>query len=713
MLLAGAWIKRHLFGLRRRARWAPLRYRRPLAVELLEDRVCPSVPMVTGVAPSAGPGAGGTQVAISGTNLAAATAVKFGSSSASITSDSDTQIIALSPPGTGTVDVTVTTAGGASAAVAGDQFTYLQTPTAASPSGAIVTARPTFAWNPVAGADHYDVWVDDTTSLQSQILRNTNVTSTSWTPTTALTPGHSYRWWVRALSTSGGSSAWSAPLTVSIVVGTPNPAAPTGSIQNARPTFSWSAAANADAYDVWVDDTTSGQSQVLRNTNVTATSWTPTTALTPGHAYLWWVRGLTNSGASSSWSSPTAFNVALLPTPVLVGPTGGSTQLSVTFTWNAVASATHYYLWVQDAASGAIVVQNQNITSPSYGPTAFTVGHSYDWWVRAFNDASVYSAWSAPLVFSIQPPPAPKLSSPSGTIQMVNPTFQWQQVASADSYEIWINDNTAQQAPLYDVKNITATTWTPPNPLVWGHGYTWWVRALRNDGNNSAWSGAVNFTPVLGTPTPVAPSGPLPATVTIPTFSWTAVANADAYDILVDDMTTQTPQVLRNTHVVGTSWTPSTALTIGHAYQWQVRAVTDNGGAGPFSSRLSFNVPALDGVYQGAYVGTVHSTGIHVAGQVVFTVSRNLLRSFTVTQTVPVLTDSVPFVVGNVGPGQVNASAPLAFQLTAGATMDFLGGMSLNLTTGVATASGTWTGTGNGNFIGPWDGTWSATRIIV
>ena len=140
MLMAGAWIKRHLFGRRRKVQRAPLPYRRSLAVELLEDRVCPSLPIVTSIAPSAGPVAGGTKVAISGTNLAAATAVKFGSSSASITSGSDTLIIALSPAGTSTVDVTVTTADGTSATVAGDQFTYLQTPAAVSPSGAIVTA---------------------------------------------------------------------------------------------------------------------------------------------------------------------------------------------------------------------------------------------------------------------------------------------------------------------------------------------------------------------------------------------------------------------------------------------------------------------------------------------------------------------------------------------------------------------------------------------
>src|SRR5262245_15589832 len=100
MLMASTWIRRHLFGRRRKAQRAPLPYRRSLAVELLEDRVCPSVPIVTSIAPSAGSVAGGTQVAISGTNLAAATAVKFGSSSGSIASGSNTQIIALSPAGT-------------------------------------------------------------------------------------------------------------------------------------------------------------------------------------------------------------------------------------------------------------------------------------------------------------------------------------------------------------------------------------------------------------------------------------------------------------------------------------------------------------------------------------------------------------------------------------------------------------------------------------
>ena len=63
-------------------------------------------PTVASVSPGAGPTAGGTSVTITGTNLSEATAVKFGSTAAvSVTADSATSITAVSPAGTGVVDV--------------------------------------------------------------------------------------------------------------------------------------------------------------------------------------------------------------------------------------------------------------------------------------------------------------------------------------------------------------------------------------------------------------------------------------------------------------------------------------------------------------------------------------------------------------------------------------------------------------------------------
>jgi hypothetical protein len=82
-------------------------------------------PVVGGVAPATGSPLGGTTVRITGTNLGGATAVKFGSVGASsFTVESETSIAAVAPPGAGTVDVTVTTPGGVSAAGRSDEFSY-------------------------------------------------------------------------------------------------------------------------------------------------------------------------------------------------------------------------------------------------------------------------------------------------------------------------------------------------------------------------------------------------------------------------------------------------------------------------------------------------------------------------------------------------------------------------------------------------------------
>lgn len=84
-------------------------------------------PAIASIAPNFGPIAGGTTVVVTGTNLASASAVKFGATPAtSFTVESDTQITAIAPPSTatGTVDVTATTIAGTSPLTRGDQFTY-------------------------------------------------------------------------------------------------------------------------------------------------------------------------------------------------------------------------------------------------------------------------------------------------------------------------------------------------------------------------------------------------------------------------------------------------------------------------------------------------------------------------------------------------------------------------------------------------------------
>jgi hypothetical protein len=116
-------------------------------------------PSVAAISPSSGPTAGGTSVTITGANLAGASAVKFGSTVATIVSNTAIQIVATSPAhASGTVDVTVTTAGGTSATSAADDFTYAGPPTVTGVSptfgptagGTVVTITGTNLANPSA-----------------------------------------------------------------------------------------------------------------------------------------------------------------------------------------------------------------------------------------------------------------------------------------------------------------------------------------------------------------------------------------------------------------------------------------------------------------------------------------------------------------------------------------------------------------------------------
>ena len=75
--------------------------------------------------PTSGPDYGGTSSTITGTNLSDVTDVLYGTDSAAFQLIDDTTLISYSPGGTGTVGVTVLSAGGSDTT---QSFTYTVTP---------------------------------------------------------------------------------------------------------------------------------------------------------------------------------------------------------------------------------------------------------------------------------------------------------------------------------------------------------------------------------------------------------------------------------------------------------------------------------------------------------------------------------------------------------------------------------------------------------
>ena len=97
------------------------------------------VPTISTVSPNGGPATGGTSVIITGSGFINASSVTFGAGAISYVVNSNTQITATAPAGTGTVNVVVTTIGGSSANTIADDFTYA--PVSPAPTAPTVTAN--------------------------------------------------------------------------------------------------------------------------------------------------------------------------------------------------------------------------------------------------------------------------------------------------------------------------------------------------------------------------------------------------------------------------------------------------------------------------------------------------------------------------------------------------------------------------------------------
>ncbi|MGW0989419.1 IPT/TIG domain-containing protein [Streptomyces sp. NPDC002486] len=161
-----------------------------------------AAPVVSSVTPLQGPASGGTTVVVTGSDFTGALAVRFGVKSAtSFTVNSSTQITAVTPSGTGTVNVTVTTSQGTSSQQV--TFTYV---TVAAPTltGLTPNQGPTSGGTPV--------------TLTGTGLTGATAVSFRGTPATSFTVNSA----TQITATAPPNTAGTAPVTVTTAAGTSN-----------------------------------------------------------------------------------------------------------------------------------------------------------------------------------------------------------------------------------------------------------------------------------------------------------------------------------------------------------------------------------------------------------------------------------------------------------------------------------------------------------
>ncbi len=202
---------------------------------------------------------------------------------------------------------------------------------------------------------------------------------------------------------------------------------------------------------------------------------------------------------------------------------------------------------------------------------------------------------------------APSLRSPGAGAKSVGlrPVFQWSAIAGAESYELLVSTDASFTNPIIErvgVHALPVTAWQSDISLDYDTTYYWKVRASGSS-SYSAWSAVSAFTtksspaiepsptiepsPALEPPSSqstapelYSPEAGVSGVPLKPIFQWSAIAEANSYELLVStDASFTNPIIIKlGTYALpATAWQSDISLDYDTAYYWKVRASSSSG----------------------------------------------------------------------------------------------------------------------------------------
>jgi len=518
---------------------------------------------------------------------------------------------------------------GAGDAWANETFTVdvSAAPTVTGPADGVQLPQPqsppVLTWEPVAGADSYEVqygtdpnFVDQTTTQATE--------STSYV-VGLQAPGF-YNWRVRAVLAAGITTAWSTGHTYEILGLSPpagEPQYPNDDINQdiQDVVLDWDPIAGAKLYDLQIS-TDSNFLTFTEQLNIHGTRYSPVGTL-GNDQYYWRVRPADAAGNKLDWSQvPTwQFRRSWPSQPSLQYPAHDSTVGDpFYFQWTPVELASKYTVEVSS---------NPSFTPANLVATCTTVHTTlakgdetavddcfpgalgtYYWRVKATDELSaakpVTDVISAQVRRFTYHPGLVQTMAPADGATVTVPTLRWDPFPGASKYRVTITGNGDVLTYTTPSTSFTARDLAPTT-------YQWDVRPL--DEKNRVGAGRLlasqpSFTLADYTgPTYVAPD-PDPVSVgagyRFPTLEWLPVTDADHYTINVRRAgTIGWSTVNANFRFPAGEDTSTTHLSPGD-YEWHVEAHLQAGGtvAGGLGTFTISELPAVGiGTYRAALAG--------------------------------------------------------------------------------------------------------------
>jgi hypothetical protein len=314
--------------------------------------------------------------------------------------------------------------------------------------------------------------------------------------------------------------------------------------------------------------------------------------LDPQTTYYWRADTINGGGRvqGTVWSFTTGQRtlpaVAFNPIPAN-GATGASNWLQLE--WSRGTGATAHLLYFGDTTSPSFIGRFRPNDTTYFG-FPLEPFRTYYWRVDEQNAAGITAGplWS--FTTGAAAPSAPVYIAPANgaTNVALNAALSWQPVPEATFYRVWFG--LTNQTQEY---STTATTFTPPTPLVPGQDYTWQVTAANATGQGYGEQRSFRATP--SSPTGRGPSwNPSPAIWQqdvgfTPTLTFSAGQGAVQHDVYfgaghqahMSKVSTQS----------GTSYTPGPLLS-EYAYYWRIDERDGQGNVTPGQTWLFFTALA-------------------------------------------------------------------------------------------------------------------------
>ena len=480
-----------------------------------------------------------------------------------------------------------TTAGGRATGWSTTRSFFVAAVGAVSNLGAAVgDAEVELTWNDPADSDLAEIRVtQDPDGGIAQVVSP----GTEQLTLTGLTNGTTYTFTLVASNTAGDiSGEVTVTATPTDVRGTVTGLSAAPAAAEVQLTWSDPSYLGLDSIEIsWTPDGTSPVSLTPGTETYTATG------LLNGSEYTFTVTALYADGSSSAAETVTVRTG--LPDTIAwsgVNPAdGGSTvDTTPTLAWDDVFGAARYELQIAETEADLPAATVQNVTVSQYTPGSFLSNWStYYWRLRALDAEDNSTNWSSVFSFTVSWGELSGLTpADAATGTDTTPTFGWDAVTGADSYEVQIADT---QSALSSAPPATTSdaSYTPTAPLTNNQTHYWRVRARDADGQFGPWSAARSISVAWGAVSGLSPSDGSTIVDTTPTISWNTVAGAVSYEVQLGDDRSSTEAAVP-AEVTTAEYPVTSALANNQTHYVRVRAVDGDGQRGPWSAMSSFAV---------------------------------------------------------------------------------------------------------------------------